>query len=78
MAILSPKPFAQKETVTLSGDEIWQAQGGPVYVQTSTPSDETDGIMLAPNLTGIELKSGANVTYWLASAIGCRIVRMAR
>lgn len=76
MAVLNVKPYAQRETITLASDELWQVEGGAVRFQTGTPTSEADGARLTTDSTTVRFASGQNVTVWLAGGVGASIVRV--
>lgn len=76
MAIVNVNPYASRQTITLTSDEVWQVGGGAVRVQTGTPTGEGDGIRLGVSDTALRFTNGQSVTVWRDGAVGAQIVRM--
>lgn len=76
MAILTPNPYATRQTIALTSNEIWQVSGGAIRVQTTAPTSASDGVVLQSGMSTHQFSSGTSVTVWLDGSIGATIVRM--
>lgn len=81
MAIVSDFTAVWSSSVTLTANEFWQVQSGPVYIATgaaTAPSDLTDGLLLSDGDI-LALTSGDVVRYRSARAdVTGRVARMTR
>lgn len=75
MSKLTVQPYATRTTTALVANEVWQAEGGAVRVQTAAPSDASDGVVMSAG-DAVQFPSGASVTAWLETPVGATIIRM--
>jgi hypothetical protein len=76
MALILDATTAWSSPVALTGDEIWQARWGSVFLTTTDTPDALDGFSLTQG-DAVHFRAGLNVRYRKEGTTDALIVREA-